>query len=247
MSSSPVPQLTGGVSDLFTGLGLPLRSLSLIFSTGPLFRLSLLASFVTALALVVIGPAAWVLTDRFAGHGVWGAIAHGALFILLYVIGALSIPPLLLAPLQDPISEATERRCGETPPKTPFVAGTLSSLGYTLKRIALMLAGLVVLLPLNLVPGAGSALYAVTSTAWGAWWLTAEYLSGPMARHLLPFRAVLAAMRTRKLACLGFGCALYVLLWLPIVNFFLVPIAVVGGTLLFRALKDRGNVWSPVP
>jgi CysZ protein len=32
------------------------------------------------------------------------------------------------------------------------------------------------------------------------------------------------------------GAALYVVLWVPVLNCFLVPLAVVAGTLLFRAL-----------
>ena len=43
------------------------------------------------------------------------------------------------------------------------------------------------LLPLNLIPVAGSVLYAVISAMWAMWWVCAEYLSGPMARHLLPW------------------------------------------------------------
>src|SRR5207237_835121 len=115
----------------------------------------------------------------------------------------------------------------------------------TLKRIALMLLGYVVLLPLNLVPAVGSAAYAVLSSLWVAWCLSGEYLSGPLGRHLMTFGQVQRVMRARPLACVGFGGALYVLLWLPVLNFFLVPIAVVGATLLARALKEIEGPGSP--
>ena len=96
-------------------------------------------------------------------------------------------------------------------------------------------------MPLNWIPVAGSVIYAVLSTLWTIWWVAAEYLSGPMARHLLPFRAVLQAMRGRPWLVMGMGATLYVVLWVPVLNCFLVPLAVVAGTLLFRALP------TPVP
>ena len=47
-------------------------------------------------------------------------------------------------------------------------------------------------------------------------------------------------MRSRPFLCLGVGLALYFLLWIPVLNFFLVPAAVVAGTLLFRQLQGEG-------
>ena len=37
-----------------------------------------------------------------------------------------------------------------------------------------------------------------------------------------------------------FGAALYVLLWIPVLDFFLIPLAIVGGTLLYRGLEAAG-------
>ncbi len=242
-SDSPVPALEGGVSDFFKGLWLPMRAVGLVFGTPRLLGLSLLASFITAVTLLGLIPLSWVVANRITGAGVWGGIFGALLAILFLVIGALSLPPLLTAPLQDPLSAATEERCGgDTAPPFSVAAtlrGTFLSLRHTLARLVLLLLGFALLLPLNLITGVGSAIYGVLGTLWAMTWLCAEYLSGPMARHLLPFGAVLKAMRRRTFACLGFGAALYVLLWIPILNFFLVPLAVVGGTLLFRAMSER--------
>ena len=85
-------------------------------------------------------------------------------------------------------------------------------------------------------------MWAVISSAWTMWWLCAEYVSGPMARHLYPFRQVLKSMRQRPAMSMGFGAALHLLLFVPVVNFFLVPLAVVGATIHFRTLKAQGNI-----
>jgi CysZ protein len=137
--------------------------------------------------------------------------------------------------VQDPLSEATERALGDTTTApSGFIRGTLIALRHTLVRLVLMLVGFAVLFPLNFIPAAGSVVWVVVSTLWSAFWLSAEYLSGPMARHHRRFREVLAALKKRPGATFGFGLALWLLLWLPVVNFFLMPLAVVAGTLLYR-------------
>lgn len=253
--TTPIPSLpaTSSPGDALRGLSLPLRAFGLIVRTPRLLLLSLACAAVTSLTLVAVGVGAWRL-----GH--WGAGAlltadsgwqHAAavglgvvFFLVLFIVGALTVPNLLLAPLQDPLSEATEARCGGfTPP--PFSAGallrgTLESLAHTLLRVLFMAAGFVVLFPLNLVPVAGNVLWVVLSSTWSMFWLAAEHLSNPMARHLRPFSEVVRTLRRRLPLALGFGAALWVLLWVPVVNFFLMPVAVVAGTLLFRGLRQAG-------
>ncbi len=244
----PVLNSRSSPADLLVGLGLPFRAIRLIFSTGKLFALSALCAVVTgatlAALLTLLWPFASHLSERWVGTGGWRSAAGTGLSILLYLVmlalSALTLPNLVLAPLQDPLSEATETRLGAftAPPfaLARLIKGTVTSLIHTLSRLALMLMGFGVLLPLNWIPVAGSVLYAVLSTLWGIWCVAAEYLSGPMARHLLPFSAVLRALWARPWLATGMGAALYVVLWVPVLNFFLVPLAVVAGTLFFRAL-----------
>jgi CysZ protein len=246
-SVSPVPALSGGLPDFFTGLFLPFRSLALM-ARGKLLLLNLLCWFITGLSLLVLVIGIWPLAERivrhFSSNGGWLSVLGSVfVYVALLAVGAFTVPSVLLAPLQDPVSEATEERCGDFTAPAFSVERMLKSIGtslaHTASRLAIIVIGFFVLLPINLVPGIGSVVYFVASTGWAAWWLTAEYLSGPMARHLMPFKRVLKAMRARPMVCLGFGLALYVMLWVPVLNFFLVPVAVVGGTLLFRALKPE--------
>ncbi|MBL8957897.1 MAG: EI24 domain-containing protein [Myxococcaceae bacterium] len=243
-SDSPVPTLSGGLSDFFVGLGLPFRSLGLIFKGGKLRTLSVVSFVVTGLTLVglvgLMWDFAWRITRAIVSEGALSWLVGLPIFAAIFIPAALTVPNLVLAPLQDPISEATEERCGNfTAPRFSlplFIKSIGTSLAHTASRLAIIVLGFIVLFPLHFVPVLGSAVYFAASTAWAAWWLTAEYLSGPMARHLMPFKRVTAAMRARPMVSLGFGLALYVVLWVPVLNFFLVPVAVVGGTLLFRAL-----------
>jgi CysZ protein len=149
-----------------------------------------------------------------------------------------------LAPLQDPLSTATEAACGDfaAPPFSlaRIVRETGIALGHTATRVLLLLAGQAVLLLLNLIPGAGHVAWIVASTLWTMAWLAVEYLDSPMTRHRYTFRDVRRVVWKRLTLSLGFGAALYILLWIPILNFFLIPLAVVGGTLLFRGLRQAG-------
>ena len=246
---TPTLPTEGSASALLRGLSLPLRAFSVIVKTPKLLALSLLCAVVTGATLLGTAVGAWSLGQSLSGWLIgaeegWkhvAAVGLGAVFfIVLFAAGALTLPNLLLAPLQDPLSEATEERCGDFSPP-PFsvaslVSGTWSSLRHTLARVALMALGFVVLLPLNLIPVAGNVVYLALSSPWAMFWLAVEHLSNPMARHLRPFRQVLGVLVRRKALALGFGAALYVLLWIPVVNFFLMPLAVVAGTLLYRAL-----------
>jgi CysZ protein len=253
--SSPIPDLPAESSagDLVRGLTIPLRAFALIFRTPKLLMLSLLCAAVTGLTLLGVGWGALALAQRasdalISADSGWQHAASIGLavvfFAVFFIIGALTLPNLILAPLQDPLSEATEVRCGDFTP-SPFsvgsvVRGVIESLTHTLTRVALMLLGLAVLFPLNLIPVAGSVLWVALSSVWSMFWLAAEHLSNPMARHLRPFKQVLAALRGRLPLALGFGATLYVLLWVPVLNFFLMPVAVVAGTLLFRGLLKTG-------
>ncbi len=253
--NSPIPDLpaVSTAGDLLRGVSIPLRAFTLILRTPKLLLLSLACAAVTGLALIGVAWGASGLARRAADALIsadsgWQHAASIGLsivfFIMLFVVGALTVPNLLLAPLQDPLSEATEERCGDftSPPFSlgATVRGIIESLSHTLLRLGLMALGLVVLFPLHLIPVAGSVVWVALSSVWSMFWIAAEHLSNPMARHLRPFKQVITALRGRLPLALGFGATLYVLLWVPVLNFFLMPVAVVAGTLLFRGLIKSG-------
>jgi CysZ protein len=212
------------------------------------------------LASLVGSVAAWwhfttPLLERFvhrppsgAGEFLWGVL-WVVLFALLTVLSLNTVPLLLLAPLQDPLSEATEALCGDLPPR-PFslrrvLSESLTSLRHTLARIAILFAGHAALALLHFLPAVGTLLWTFLGPAWTMAWLATEYLDAPMARHLYAFRQVRGVVFRRLSLCMGFGAAVYVLLWVPILNLFFIPVAVVSGTLLFRALRQSGDLPTP--
>src|SRR5262245_12015252 len=120
---SPVPALAprSALTDFFQGVGLLGRAFGLIFRTPKLFLLSALCALVTLVALVGLVVLLWsytpgligtffALPETWYGKALWYLVLV-LTFVVLLVVGAYTVPPLLLAPLQDPLSEATEELC----------------------------------------------------------------------------------------------------------------------------------------
>jgi CysZ protein len=260
---SPIPTIAPkpALSDFFQGLSLLGRAFGLIFRSSKLFLLSSLCAAVTFVALVGLVVLLWKYTPELVGRffarpEAWYGQAAWYLvltltFVVLLVVGANTVPPLLLAPLQDPLSEATEEQCGGVP-ATPFslgafLRGLAIGIAHTLARIFLLVLGLVLLAPLNLIPVVGSILWTVLGSLWSMMWMAGEHLAAPMTRHLYPFAEVRRVLRERRALCLGLGAGIYLLLWIPVLNTFFLPVAVVAGTLLYRGLLAAGQLRPPPP
>jgi CysZ protein len=67
----------------------------------------------------------------------------------------------------------------------------------------------------------------------GAWMMSIQFVDYPMDNHQLSFADVKEAVRSRRLSSMGFGGLVALCAGIPIVNFFIVPAAVVGATLLW--------------
>jgi len=67
----------------------------------------------------------------------------------------------------------------------------------------------------------------------GAWMMSIQFVDYPMDNHQLSFGDVKEAVRSRRLSSMGFGGVVALCAGIPIINFFVVPAAVVGATLLW--------------
>ena len=70
------------------------------------------------------------------------------------------------------------------------------------------------------------------SSSWG------RARPGPASRRGYGVRQRLTLLMVRPLTTLGFGVAVSILLFVPILNLFLMPLAVAGGTRLFLDLSE---------
>jgi len=258
--ADPIPDLTRpGPLDLLRGFGIALRGLGLVFSNRRLTLLTLAVALITALTLGALAAGLWHYVPALVGWAWtppatwWGSALFRLVtilaFLLLLVAGGNTLPLMLAAPLMDSISVATERHLGvEVEAESGLgrmARELLRAWANAVVRLIVLLAGQVLLLLLLLIPGIGGPLWTALSWTWAALWISAAYLDVPMARHLYTFGHELAALRRRPMLCLGFGAAVALMLWVPLLNFFFVPVAVVGSTLLFRGLAAAGVLPAP--
>jgi CysZ protein len=99
-----------------------------------------------------------------------------------------------------------------------------------------------------LVPVVGAVVQASLGFVVTASFLALDHIDWAAARHGLSVRARLGLLRQHPGALLGFGTAVWLMLFAPLVNLLLVPAAVAGGTLLFgdirRGLGERSKADS---
>jgi CysZ protein len=80
------------------------------------------------------------------------------------------------------------------------------------------------------------AINAIAPLLWfllGAWMMSLQFVDYPMDNHQQSFREVRIAVAERRLSSLGFGGLVAACAGIPILNFFVVPAAVVGATILY--------------
>lgn len=67
----------------------------------------------------------------------------------------------------------------------------------------------------------------------GSWLLSLEYLDYPMGNHDLTFRQQKETLKKRRGLALGFGGSVMLLTSIPVINFFVMPVAVAGATAMW--------------
>lgn len=88
---------------------------------------------------------------------------------------------------------------------------------------------------LSFIPGVGAAAWLLL----GAWMMSIQFVDYPMDNHQMSFADVKAAVRSRRLSSMGFGGLVALCTGIPLLNFFVVPAAVVGATLLWCEELDQ--------
>lgn len=79
----------------------------------------------------------------------------------------------------------------------------------------------------------------------GAWMMSIQYVDYPMDNHKLSFADVKDAVRSRRLSSMGFGGLVALCTGIPLLNFFVVPSAIVGATLLWSKELAPAELRAP--
>jgi CysZ protein len=153
---------------------------------------------------------------------------------------------IIASPFNDILSEKTEELLTETPNDEPFVFKIfLKDAMHTVvdesKKIIIFVVLMVLLLPLNLLPG-GSLPYSVLTVILTVFFLVVEYTGYVFYRKHLTFKDQRRFIFSQKFLMLGFGTGVMGVLAVPFLQFFCIPLGVVGATQLWHDLSGLKTV-----
>lgn len=142
---------------------------------------------------------------------------------------------LLASPFNDLLSERTEEVLGGKVNEESFSLGRFirdawQTILLEARKMWVFVVIMVLILPLNLLPGVGNSLYTVLAVSLTLFFLCFEYLGFVMVRKHQFFREQKNFILARKFLMLGFSCGVMVLLAIPFFQLLCIPLAVVGAT-----------------
>ena len=171
----------------------------------------------------------------------WPLIGITFSLITGYLFTAVAL--IIASPFNGLLAEKAEELVTGKPVSGP--EGLANALMLVPRGIIRELAKLMYYVPMaafvlliTFIPG----LNAIAPLLWfllGAWMMSIQFVDYPMDNHQLSFADVKEAARSRRLSSMGFGGVVALCTGIPIVNFFVVPAAVVGATLLWCEELDR--------
>lgn len=246
-----ITEISNCLKSLFYGILLPFRSLAFILTKADLFFLSILPAFLTLCLqiLLFIQLQNWIQVkalNYFVGNSTYDLkevqfLLHVLIKFILFVLSALTFSMLnviIASPLNDFLAEKTERYTLLYQEQIPtpslvqrirmiffdasksFLAALFHLLSYLLLFIPI-LSFFTLIIPFLLV--------------------TFTFLTYPQSRRNIGIFDNFLFLGKHFFACLGFGGCCSLLFSIPFLSCFTLPIAVVGGTLLFARSREQEN------
>lgn len=172
-----------------------------------------------------------------------------ALTVILSYMGAMMIGGVIASPFNDKLSEETEKiLLGDLFCEVDggrFFPSLLKSMASSAVVAAMYFAIMAPMLLLHLIPGVGTVAYTLIGGVVGGYFVALEYSDTLLERRKTPFRMKLGRVWQERSFTLGFGVGTSLMLTIPVLNFFCLPIAVIAGTAVGTALLEEPP--SPAP
>ncbi len=229
-----------GVQNFFNGL-------SLVFK--PHVRPFVIVPALVSLAVIIAGL--WLgfsyindlsnyLVEHLPG---WLSFLEWLLIPLLYLAGILIgawLFGLLAAIAGSPFLGELSMRVDppSNPPNRAWWQEIVPALRRELRKLLYHLPRLVLLLVVSFIP----VINVISPILWlgfGAWMMAVQFCDYSTENRGADFRSTLAKLKQHRASALGFGLCTTVAMSIPLLNFLVAPVAVVGGTLLMRDLYAR--------
>lgn len=181
----------------------------------------------------------------------WLSFLNGLFSLLLYVVAGVLMfysfsvgVNILAAPFMAFLAEKVEelktgKQFDEALTLSVLMATTGRSLKRELQKLVYFVPRFLGLLLLSLIPLV-NVVASVLLLLFSAWMLALQYMDYAFDNNKVSFPDMRAALRGKPLLCWTFGFIMMFAMTIPVVNFFIMPIAVVAATLLWiRLYSDR--------
>lgn len=188
----------------------------------------------------------WLTDDAWysAALGFLGDLVAFLISVLIGIIAFVTVAALLAAPFNDWLGVETRKLLGyRTPRQLRFWAnlgGVFRGLVEAFKEVVFFLMISAVLFVLGLTPVVGAVVpFIAVPFVW--YGLAFSTITPCMSDRDLSFREKRTVLRANRWAVFGFGSACFVVFFIPLAGFFLLPAAVVGGALLVHERLAGGQ------
>lgn len=184
-------------------------------------------------------PLNWLAFLWWIGRVLFAVLSVAVGYMVAVVLGSI-----FAGPFNDILSQRIERRVqgrahlGADDLKANIrgiIRGTLHSLG----NLAAMVVFMTPVMLLNLIPGVGSLAASAIGLVVSSHFLAFEFMDWSLERRNYGWREKWGRVLEERPVALGFGLGTSLLLWIPVINFAAMPVAVIGGTVLALELDSR--------
>ena len=163
---------------------------------------------------------------------IWILITSMTALVVFFTFTPLA--NIVAAPFNALMSEKIEEMMTGNPVNSDvsFLSLVVSSIRSQIGKLFYILLWSAGLILFSLIP----VLNFISPVLWvlfGSWLLSLEYLDYPMGNHDMTFTQEKQALSTRRGLSLGFGGMVMILTSIPVVNFFVMPVAVAGATVMW--------------
>lgn len=176
---------------------------------------------------------------------IWPIMAFLALAVIFSTFTLIA--NLVGAPFNSLLAEAVETRLSNQElannPKLTgfnFAKDIFISIKSEIGKLIFFTLRAIPLVILSIIPG----INIVAPFLWflfGAWMLVHEYMDYPMSNNGYQFSQQRAVLQEKRFTIFGFGISIMLMTLIPIVNFFAMPVAVAGATMMWHEQFKQGK------
>ncbi len=98
------------------------------------------------------------------------------------------------------------------------------------RKLVYYLSRAIIIFALSFIPVIGQFTAPVMWFLFGSWMISIQYCDYFFDNHKIPLRDVLVILNKDKIQCIQFGSIIYLLTLIPIINLFVMPVAICGAT-----------------